>query len=271
MSTWKKLVYLRQPYPDNYTDISFLSQLKRNSTVVKHSYWKLVQDFSLIAQHIQCLLTVIIGFSAIYHHQWDPITVSGISSAASLGIFMVWADISRLKLVIVMIAILLVLSPVLKSLTKSTASDSIWAISFCLCIANTFFHEYALSSDVADCRPIISTNISFANAIVLASRLPSNISVFCFVLFAIEANILTTLFGIHVRQVYGLEAHKYLYMGTFLVVSCMVLTVLGSVATLIFVGTQMGIVLGLPGYFIFLQKYKNELQGPWDIAKLQAE
>ena len=32
-SEMEKLLYLRQPYPDNYTDASFLDQLKRNSTV----------------------------------------------------------------------------------------------------------------------------------------------------------------------------------------------------------------------------------------------
>lgn len=36
---------------------------------------------------------------------------------------------------------------------------------------------------------------------------------------------------------------------------------------LIYLSGQIGILFCLPGYFLFLQKYKNELQGPWDPAK----
>ena len=53
-------------------------------------------------------------------------------------------------------------------------------------------------------RPIVSTNISLSNAIVLASRLSTTLDVFLFVLFAIEVNILLPLFDAKIRLL-GLE------------------------------------------------------------------
>ncbi|CAH2350335.1 phosphatidylinositol N-acetylglucosaminyltransferase Gpi2p subunit [[Candida] railenensis] len=293
---WKKLLYLNQPYPDNYTNESFLSQLKRNTTVVKYSYLKLLDDFSLIAQHLSNLFLVILVFIGIYYQNWNPVTPIVYSSILTIFGFMVWdanrkddqqhhvqreveeissstttyslkTQRSKIKSSIILLFILLILSPVLKSLTKSTASDSIWAISFCLCIANTLFHEYAMASDLANCRPIISTNISFSSAIVLASRLSTNISVFCFVLFAIQANILLPVFDVHLRQFYPKAYHRSLFVATSIVVSIMVAFILNIKILLIWVMGQVGIVFVLPSYFLFLQKYKNELQGPWDPAK----
>ena len=295
---WKKLLYLNQPYPDNYTNESFLAQLKRNTTVVKYSYLKLLDDFSLIAQHLSNLFLVILVFIGIYYQNWNPVTPIVYSSILTIFGFMVWdanrkddkqlhlqtkveetspsttkyllkspTQRSKIKSSIILLFILLILSPVLKSLTKSTASDSIWAISFCLCIANTLFHEYAMASDLANCRPIISTNISFLSAIVLASRLSTNISVFCFVLFAIQANILLPVFDVHLRQFYPKVYHRSLFVATSIVVSIMVAVILNIKILFIWVMGQMGIVFVLPLYFLFLQKYKNELQGPWDPAK----
>lgn len=70
---WKKLLYLKQPYPDNYTDVSFLSQLKRNTTVAKYSYFQLVDDFILIVFYISCILLVDLMFIGIYAKGWDPV------------------------------------------------------------------------------------------------------------------------------------------------------------------------------------------------------
>lgn len=32
MTLWEKKLYIRQSYPDNYTDPSFLSEMKKNGT-----------------------------------------------------------------------------------------------------------------------------------------------------------------------------------------------------------------------------------------------
>ncbi|RCK59457.1 Phosphatidylinositol N-acetylglucosaminyltransferase GPI2 subunit [Candida viswanathii] len=195
---WKKLLYLKQPYPDNYTDKSFLSQLKKNKPLSKYTYRKLVEDFSLIPFYMSCILQVILLFVGIHVEQWDPIVPTLVITTLSFVAFLFNKNAAmNMKSLMVITFILLILSPILKSLSKSTSSDSIWAISFMLCLANAIFHEYSLQMSY---RPILSTNISLSNAIVLASRLNSTLEAFAFVLFAVEVNILLPLYDVRIRQ-----------------------------------------------------------------------
>lgn len=259
---WKKLLYLKQPFPDNYTDSSFLSQLKRNTTVTKYSYSKLVEDFSLIILHLLCLFLVTLLFAGIYLHDWNISIAVIISSTLSiLGLILMN---EYLKSYLIFIFMLLIFSPVLKSLTRSSSSDSIWALSFLLFLANTLLHDYAMNN--RQYHPILSTNISLSNAIVLASRLNSNSQVFIFVLFAIQINILLPLFDFKLRK-----SHKYihytLFSTLFIIVSLLFLSLLSYKIMLFWWICSASIMFALPSYYLFLQRYKNELQGPWDIAK----
>lgn len=214
---WKKLLYLQQPYPDNYTDKSFLSQLKRSHPVTKYSYRKLVEDFSLISFYMSCIVLVILMFVGIYMEQWDPIYPTLITTTTSFFAFLILRNSSmNIKSLMVITFILLILSPILKSLSKSTSSDSIWAISFMLCLANAIFHEYSVQIGY---RPILSTNISLSNAIVLASRLNSTLAAFSFVLFAVEVNILLPLYDVKIRQLGYNRIHYTLMVMVALIVT----------------------------------------------------
>lgn len=263
-SLWKKLLYLKQPFPDNYTDTSFLSQLKRNSTVAKYSYAKLAQDFSLIVFHLSCLFMVILLFAGIYLYQWNIVIAVAFSSILSiLGLLKM--EESNLKSYFIFIFMLLILSPVLKSLTRSTSSDSIWALSCLLFLANTVLHDYAMNG--RQYRPILSTNISLSNAIVLASRLNSNSQVFLFVLFAIQVNILLPLFDVTLRVYNHFNWHYLVFLAVFSIDSILFYHLLGYKVMFFWWACSTSIMVILPMYYLFLQKYKNELQGPWDIAK----
>lgn len=77
---------------------------------------------------------------------------------------------------------LLVLSPVLRSLSHTTASDSVFHISFYLTVAHLLT---ALANHSA-----LSTNLQLANFAVLASRLESSTLAFEFQLLCIETHIL---------------------------------------------------------------------------------
>lgn len=270
---WKKLLYLKQPFPDNYTDESFLDQLKTNLTVVKYSYWKLVYDFSLISMYISSLLLVILTFTSIYYNQINPI-IPIIISSLSLMTFLIGlpknllSNTQNIKSFLLINFILLVLSPLLKSLTRSTSSDSIWALSFILCLINIVFHDYAMDiSKIINYRPILSTNISMANGIVLASRLSSNLQVYCFLLFVLQFNILLPFIDFSLRKFSRFNQHYTLLISIQLISLSMIWKLANFNLFLIYFSGQIGILFCLPGYFLFLQKYKNELQGPWDPAK----
>ncbi|KAL5629265.1 hypothetical protein BROUX41_001872 [Berkeleyomyces rouxiae] len=169
---------------------------------------------------------------------------------------------------------LLGLSPILKSLTRSTSSDSIWTMCFCLLAINIFSFDY--SGSVGTKFPVsLSTNAALMASTVLASRLPSTGQVFSLTLFSIEVFGLFPVFRIYARH-RGWRYH----------VALTVLLVLGAGAGVGIISTQhtdsyYNAVAGALGaatvaalamggcswWLIGLQKYKNEIYGPWDPAR----
>ena len=394
---WKKLLWLKQPYPDNYTDASFLSQLKRNSTVVQYSYTKLVYDFSLVVLHLSLIMSVIVVFYGIYQLNWNPIKPLILSTTMTIIGFIYYtvtlnirrnkelielqqfkikqlynipttpnlllvpnlkineSDILNMeeyltepsppnfyetcKSSLLIILYILTLTPVLKSLTNSTSSDSIWALSGWLSILNILFNDYQIefpklsikekrlhwqkllinnyqnklfqtpfnsrspspvpsrinssinlntsnSNNQQELKPIfhnniklnelfnqqiknsnISKNIAVSNAIVLASRLNSNISAFSFILFAIQLCGLFPTFNNFTRRCKLNEFHLLQMILIIVTVDTLVCKLFGYGWFITWISLHFMIIIIGPWYFLTLQKYKNELQGPWDIAK----
>lgn len=187
---------------------------------------------------------------------------------------------------------LLGLSPILKSLTKSTTSDSIWAMSCWLMCINVFFFDYGGAVDAKsansqaeyDVKPVLtmdaarfpaslSTNAALMASTVLASRLPSTTHVFSLTLFSIEVFGLFPIFRRHLRLI-SWRGHLVL---TFALVTGagggIGITISGGGWKAATVGVILGWLLtsltmgGCSWWFISLQKYKNEIHGPWDPAR----
>lgn len=416
-TSWKKLLWLKQPYADNYTDKSFLSQLKRNSTVVQYSYKKLVSDFSLVVLHLSLIMSVIVVFYGTYRLNWNPLKPAFLSTMLTFAGFIFYnvmlrirrnrelIELQQLKIRLLytlqsnkkltptsaalsttntlfsssgnfemihsptmdefdvldleeyltepsppnffetfkssmlIILYLLTLSPVLKSLTNSTSSDSIWALSAWLSILNVMFNDYQVdfpkvstgekrahwqkilrqtytnltslsstplsrSSSISSTTSIpetdtldsihtstqnhsytphiselnnnqqpqksksnFSKNIAVSNAIVLASRLDSNAAAFSFILFSIQASGLFPIFNNFTRRCQLHGFHYFQLISIVLTVDIIVWYLFGLGWFIVWVLLHFMIVIIGPWYFLTLQKYKDELQGPWDPAK----
>ncbi|KAI3540748.1 phosphatidylinositol N-acetylglucosaminyltransferase [Colletotrichum paranaense] len=197
--------------------------------------------------------------------------------------------LSTVKSAILIYSTLLGLSPILKSLTKSTSSDSIWAMSFWLLTINIFFFDYSGGVRV-NIPASLSTNAALMASTVLASRLPSTGQVFSLTLFSIEVFGLFPVFRRYARH----RSWGYHYaMTVFLVLgagagvgvivgdngsgvaagSCAGMgiscwpwkgAVAGMVVSVLISAIAMG---GCSWWLIGLQKYKNEIYGPWDPAR----
>lgn len=185
--------------------------------------------------------------------------------------------IGTFKSAMLIFSTLLGLSPILKSLTRSTSSDSIWAMSFWLLLVNIFSFDYS-TSDTTRVPASLSTNAALMASTVLASRLPSTGQVFSLTLFSIEVFGLFPIFRRAVRQQPG----PYHYAMTALLVlgagggvgivagdtgegpfpwrRCVAGMVVGVLTSAIAMG-------GCSWWLIGLQKYKNEIYGPWDPAR----
>lgn len=169
---------------------------------------------------------------------------------------------------------LLGLSPILKSLTKSTASDSIWAMSCWLIIMNIFSFDYGSGEGAGATKfpASLSTNAAVMASTVLASRLPSTTHVFSLMLFSMEIFGLFPIFRRQLRHI-SWTGHVLLTLALVVVAGGAVgFTLRGGWAAAI-VGSFLGSLLtalamgGCSWWLISLQKYKNVVIGPWDTAR----
>ncbi|CCF46954.1 Phosphatidylinositol:UDP-GlcNAc transferase PIG-C [Colletotrichum higginsianum] len=127
-------------------------------------------------------------------------------------------------------------------------------MSFWLLTINIFFFDY--SGGVRVSIPAsLSTNAALMASTVLASQLPSTGQVFSLTLFSIEVFGLFPVFRRYARHQSRAYHHA---MTVFLSV------VAGMVVSVLIAAIAMG---GCSWWLIGLQKYKNEIYGPWDPAR----
>ncbi|KAF8544303.1 phosphatidylinositol N-acetylglucosaminyltransferase subunit C [Trichophaea hybrida] len=160
---------------------------------------------------------------------------------------------------------LLGLSPILRSLTKGVTSDSIWAIATWLFIANFLGFDYG-SGFERNFPASFSTNAAITSSVVLASRLTDTSHVFSLLLFSIQV---FGLFPVFRRTLKHMSWNLHILLTVVLVVGAAagLMIVVGrgwAVAWMIGVIAAMG---GCGWWMIDLQKYKNEIHGPWDPAR----
>jgi phosphatidylinositol glycan class C protein len=167
---------------------------------------------------------------------------------------------------------LLGLSPVLASLTESTTSDSIWALSAWLMCINVFTFDYGAGPEVKF-PASLSTNAALMASTVLASRFTSTSHVFSLTLFSMEVFGLFPVFRRHLRH-HSWTGH--LFLTTALVVLAsggLSMTISGGGWGMGLVGVVLGglvcsLSMGMTSWWLIgLQRYKNEIRGPWDPAR----
>lgn len=143
----RKCLYEKSNKPDNWTDEYFLVELRKNQNVIKHKYLDLVLQTALITQHV-CLLSF---FCSVFHLTYTKKLSSYsllVGDACILLAVVVGARICRIATwpflgkVVVFALILAGLSPILKTLTEDTSSDTIWALSSILFLINCTFQSY---------------------------------------------------------------------------------------------------------------------------------
>lgn len=165
--------------PDNYTDEkTFLDHLQRNPRLQPYEFWSLMADASVIVQHLASVAVFCCCFVAIFQGRVSPVSVVGWASFCTVLAWLLWDHwmgqsfqppmprlpqdpneafptttssfsarteqrLATAKSAILIYAALLGLSPILKSLTRSTTSDSIWALSTWLLMINVAFFDYS--------------------------------------------------------------------------------------------------------------------------------
>ncbi|GAA5849422.1 hypothetical protein JCM5353_001084 [Sporobolomyces roseus] len=311
---YRKILYLRQPYPDNWVDSSFLSDLQRNVNVHPASLPFLLRQTLPITQHLACTFIFISVFVRLSQDSLHPTTLLLFSVLLGI-IFRIWSfligestssftasrDGTGVAAPLIPLFALYLLSPALKTLTKSTTSDSIWALSGTLFAINLLFGDYRSIPTTSSLRPkpllalfpllrnipardvsfppsppsisppmarraplpsTISLTAALSGSTVLASRLTSNTSVFSLLLFS------TLFFGPFPLLRSSLTLKPTLVLTWMLVTTALVsLRSLGKGSMLIAAALLFGSSVVAPlvrGWLMI--RYKDKIRGPWDQA-----
>ncbi|TKA45672.1 hypothetical protein B0A49_11692, partial [Cryomyces minteri] len=86
--TWKKLLWVKQDYPDNHTDEeTFLDHLQRNPRLQPYEFWPLVADSTVIVQHVCSVVVFACCFAGIITGRVSPVAVV---SWGSIGTVLGW-------------------------------------------------------------------------------------------------------------------------------------------------------------------------------------
>ncbi|KAK0558092.1 glycosylphosphatidylinositol anchor biosynthesis [Tilletia horrida] len=261
---WERLLWKKQPFPDNYVPPTFLDKLETNSTVVLPSYPTLIIWSLPITQQVASILIFVSAFAHLLRGQVSALELALGSSASMLSGWLLFEvlipehhhphrvfgptsktttareRIRRAANTIVSLLLLslalLALSPVLRTLTDATTSDSIWALSAFLFALNAALADYSSGgrsrwvSEVSSfshpagrkrstsvsapsredhgltggvqsggLASALSLNAAICAAVVLASRLPSDLDVFALMLCAVHLFAILPLASVRLR------------------------------------------------------------------------
>lgn len=280
---WKKVLYEKLPYPDNYIDSTkFLDQLDIERSLKDHTYEELFLSTSVIAQQV----TVVAIFLSIYKY----IVLANGSTKVLFNIalmdsilFVIGYLIDRiltiednnkkmniielLKSSLLFIICLRIVAPILQTLTSSFSDDTINALAITFAILHLVFYDYGfVIGEYESFSGTISLNAAVFTAVLLASRLSNIQTVVVFVLLAI---ICFSLFPMTARIIKRCSMSLHLIVTfTLMTISSLLLWFLDKTLFTVYEIIILFLWIICPLWFMQHLQFKRALKGPWDIAPL---
>lgn len=154
------------------------------------------------------------------------------------------------------------LTPIIRTLTDTISTDTIYAMSFLLFLTSFIFHDYAMNAPMVS--TILSVNLSLAASVCLVSRVQLNEPAFSL----LALSMLLFSYWPQMRNVlYRICPESPLYLVVFS--SPLLLSVmhqLSSSLCLLYILVHSFVVLLCPWILIKMQPLKSTKHGPWDEA-----
>ncbi|PJF19564.1 Gpi2p [Paramicrosporidium saccamoebae] len=277
MTEWRKILYERQPFPDNYVERTlFLAELKKNGTVKLHTYGWLVRHSLFVMQQVSCVLIFVCFFVFLLNAWVSAASLILLSNTVTLVFYFFWiawvwsrstdrvASKQAGKSGILFMTVLLGLTPILKTLTEDTSHDTIWALSSLCLLVNVLFFDYMAEGPRSD--DSVALNAAIFASVMLASRLSSSAHVFGLMTLSV---LWFALFPVLRRAVFLYDHRLDLLMSIILMVLAgSMLAAVGPVFLALYVVSLLVGTIVCPAIFVYLQRFKNEIHGPWDEASV---
>ena len=177
---WKRILYEKQGYPDNYVDGEFFKQLQ--TTNIVHHNVSLVEAILATGQ-LSFEMSSVVGFAVVFISLQTNVISPGqlffiLTAVTSLGYFTYRSYKGKTRSilddcgsVIIFLGLCTLSAPILRTLTQTISSDTLVACTVLMMLAHLVFHNYG--ADVAIVSPVISLNAAIFGCICLASRMPT--------------------------------------------------------------------------------------------------
>lgn len=282
---WQKVLYGNRGYPDNYTDPVFLKDLQKNINVKSFEYWQAVIGATKLTHQLSIIVVFLLVFHNLNTHpayipaeQLLPIVC--LISCFGYCLYVLANGprtrpdgtksysntiIDDSKTVVCVLVFGFILSPMLHTLTKSISTDTIYTITFFMFLLHIICFDYGLPAALVS--NAISINAAMFGTICLASRLHSALDAFVFLLVSF------ILFAVYPNALHLFESKCNFTLSltpvtVFVSLSCVALVILSPMLFSIYLMIMIFCGLIYPFIFCYAQRYKRNINGPWDEATL---
>lgn len=267
---WKKILYEKQYYPDNYTDSSFLVELKKNVNLREVTYKETVLGASLVTQEF-CVV-VLFSFSFIFMHSgwYSAESVFCVSSLLTfvgyiIYIYMQPPSMRHLYNLTGYLILGWFLSPVLQTLTATISTDTIYAMAVIMMTVHLIFFDYGVRVLIVS--RSLSINATTFGSLCLASRLPSPFHTFVLLTTAVESFVLCPLLLNKIEN----KTIRISIVGFMIAICIYSLYKISVIMALMFTTAVIFINVVCPYLFVSWLSYKENIYGPWDEAVISLD
>lgn len=302
---WERVLWKKQPYEDNFVDRSFLESLVTNANVRDCDVLQIVKDSAVVSQHLAgAVLFLGVGYLTIYDglHLSYMAAFNGallFAGTLAMGLCAVWDVVERERRVprpafgaafslvptivralsalaweslgaharalFLFFFTLSTLSPLLRTLTQTISNDTVAAMAIAFLSANLLCHDYRwVNGRSSAFQGTVSLNASMFVSVLLASRASSSTEVALLMGAAVQVFAL----GPRVyRQVKLVSESAHVAVAIATVMSALAVTLhINQILGVAFILVILFITLVFPLTFMYIQRFKNKINGPWDEA-----
>lgn len=277
---WRKILYEKQPFEDNYVDpLLFLNELRRNSNVTQYKCSDVVMDSIAIAQNISIVIQFILMVSHVLSDNIRAPTLLCLDCSIFLLALLMFACYSSegkksweilrqtTRQVVSIGPMLLLMSPLLSNLTVSYSNDTIMAMSIIMMTVHVLVTDYRyLNGYTISCEQSFAMNSAMFGVVLMVSRIPRGFDGVALLTFG------AICFSLSPMARHSMRRASFTFHATFSALLCGIIIVqllfLPFIFLLVYVLMLVLLCLCIPWCFVrFHESWKVQINGPWDEAK----
>ncbi|CAD7004920.1 phosphatidylinositol N-acetylglucosaminyltransferase subunit C [Ceratitis capitata] len=262
---WQKCLYENAEYDDNYTDPSFLKDLKTNLNVRFFTFEEAIKGITRLNNQISCITIFLVIFYMLYSELVTPsdvLVVTGLFTSVGYifyrgqKLFEVQYLLEDSKTLLAVLVFGYLFAPLLHRLTNAISTDTIFSMTFFVLLLNLIFCDYGLSAALVS--KALSLNAAIFASICLASRLSTAFHAF---VLLVESSVFFVLYPIFTTLYW-----RWYFLLPIFLLCCHLLYNISFNIFIIYALFTGFINIVCPCIFVAQQRYKYNIHGPWDEA-----